>query len=110
MTPCRFNKVFLLGHLSHFITKSLRPFAILISIVHAGVVAGAVKRLAQGAMPKCTLQSIHLIRQRSLKDTWGPDVFPFTPHVAPPAMANSSIKKFFTLNIQQTGTASPAFH
>ena len=49
-----------------FLTRSLCPLAIVISILHPGAAARAVTCLAPGTLPKRTLQSIHLICQHSV--------------------------------------------
>ena len=55
-----------------------------------------------GTLPKCTLQSIHLIRQRSVTNTWNFVKSDPPPPIAPMATTSSPAFNFSMPNVQHT--------
>ena len=89
-----------------FHTGTRRSFAVLIYVLHPGSIGRALRRLAPGTLPKCVLQSIHLIRLRDIYHTWNLNAS--LPSLWATPTDSSSVMKFITLNVQHTGTSKLA--
>ena len=91
-----------------FETGTRHSLAVLIFILHQGSIGWALRRLAPGTPPKRVLQSIHVIRQRTISHTWNFYASPHSLHATPAASNSSLIMKIFTLNVQHTVTSKLA--
>ena len=65
--------------------------AVIISVFHPGAVSCSLKPMAPGALPKRTLQYIHLIRQQPINLTLALDASNSSDHESPRATVNSPL-------------------